>query len=1173
MGKSKSVTVGYKYYLGLHTVLCQNPIDYVRKIRIQKENAWAGIAMDSQLSIDQPELFGGKDGGGGWQGAIDVLGGDADQIVNDYLDAQFVGPTPAYRGVVSMAFRKNYIGNSPFLPPIATKVTSIYRGYNEWLPEYAAVPAMGGEEAALESKKIYVAIDNSYSMWQEPWQRIVTAKATVTGLLESLKGMEPNIRLVTFGNSTSALSAIEYSDATDAELDAMIAWVAAISSPGGITDAGSNYVGAVASAPTFFGGGSLSDLSLEDIFAALLGGLQSIFLGAAPNYDAGIEGGHVMVILTDGEANPTSSAADARAIIDTIPNLRSYVIQIGTEDQTYSSLLANTGGFVAMAGETEVNMAVDFPVSVASNTVEVGNNGRPTPVLDTFVLDPDAWETANYDGISTGDLLGDVVINHNDASGNIYIWLDVQNIPDGSTITYSDAVVIDKNLDGKTIDDAISVQSLTQAQYDTNGDGTLLYNVGDWGILSQDAPGVERKFTITKPSGAYAIRFTVAMDAMFEALGQYAGASLRRPILKIAGTEYSDAVARIIAAVWGEHDRNPAHMLRDLVIAPWYGGSGDESEIGTTFATAAATLYDERLGLSLFHANPSQKDDFKRLIEEHIDGAMYFDHTTGKWEVKLIRDDYDVADLFTFDGATITDWVTVERPIQRELPNQITVKWTQRESGDSGSITRHNLAAIQQVGAIIPETRDYPGVTVERLAAALCMRDLAARTVPLITGSFRATYVPQGVFPGAAIIVDDDRVGISSTVCRVTEVNYGDGVNNEALISFVEDKFSLLDGGFTSSDQPAIVTGALPPNARIVEEAPYYTTARQLGEIDIGLILDADPDAGFLNATCDQPDGRHINAYIAKYNGTDWYRDGSADFSAYGTLLEAIGPSAAETTVKIAESDALYEVRPNDLMTIGTEYMRVDAISITSGVATITVGRGCLDTVPASHFVGDAALIWGGGSDEVEYTSGQTVQVKLLPRTSKSILPPSQAETDSVTFASRLIRPLPPGKFQLDAAYTLSGVQVGDLAGTWTHRDRLTQTTASPEDYTDGDVGPEASVSYTPMRRNVILRGDLFDLADLFDAADLFAENTRGTAQEFASTTGKTHTFSADGADLFDAADLFDLSDMFEGAFASDTAGIEFGVKSVRGGYDNWQTKWIFATPLLPPINLTATEV
>jgi hypothetical protein len=125
---------------------------------------------------------------------------------------------------------------------------------------------------------------------------------------------------------------------------------------------------------------------------------------------------------------------------------------------------------------------------------------------------------------------------------------------------------------------------------------------------------------------------------------------------------------------------------------------------------------------------------------------------------------------------------------------------------------------------------------------------------------------------------------------------------------------------------------------------------------------------------------------------------------------------------------------------------------------------------------------------------------------------------DSVTFASRAIRPYPVGDFQIDGGYS-DGRTISDVTATWAHRDRLQQTLPTPEDHTDGDIGPEAGTTYT-----------------------FFAEafNNSGTSLGvYYTSTGITGT-------------SFDYPDGT--SRPASTAYVDFGVTSVRDGYESWQS-------------------
>lgn len=118
---SRKATIGYKYYLGAHLVLCQGPVDEILRIDADEREAWSGSVTGSQqIAIDKPELFGGEKKQGGVQGAVDILMGETTQTANDYLQAQLGTPLPAFRGVVSLVLRRCYVAAlNPYIKPWA----------------------------------------------------------------------------------------------------------------------------------------------------------------------------------------------------------------------------------------------------------------------------------------------------------------------------------------------------------------------------------------------------------------------------------------------------------------------------------------------------------------------------------------------------------------------------------------------------------------------------------------------------------------------------------------------------------------------------------------------------------------------------------------------------------------------------------------------------------------------------------------------------------------------------------------------------------------------------------------------------------------------------------------------------------------------------------------------
>lgn len=113
---SKSQTVGYKYFLGVHAGLVRGCIDFIARVRFDKRTGWTGRASGGeQIVVDSPGLFGGEAREGGVSGVIDVLDGSADQAPNSYLSSLLGTLIPSFRGFSSAVFRQFYWGNNPYL--------------------------------------------------------------------------------------------------------------------------------------------------------------------------------------------------------------------------------------------------------------------------------------------------------------------------------------------------------------------------------------------------------------------------------------------------------------------------------------------------------------------------------------------------------------------------------------------------------------------------------------------------------------------------------------------------------------------------------------------------------------------------------------------------------------------------------------------------------------------------------------------------------------------------------------------------------------------------------------------------------------------------------------------------------------------------------------------------
>lgn len=196
MGKGgKSQTIGYKYHLGMHQVLCHGPIDAILRAKVHDRQAWIGHSSGGRITVDAPDLFGGSDREGGVSGEIDIEMGEPTQLQNDYLVSQLGSTVPAYRGVVAAVLRQCYLGNNPYLKPWGWRGQRIFvrqNGIAQWYVAKAAVPDLSGATLAYPySEELAPAVFIS-PFFTADGKQLVTAGGT-TYMRWSLDQGEPKL--------------------------------------------------------------------------------------------------------------------------------------------------------------------------------------------------------------------------------------------------------------------------------------------------------------------------------------------------------------------------------------------------------------------------------------------------------------------------------------------------------------------------------------------------------------------------------------------------------------------------------------------------------------------------------------------------------------------------------------------------------------------------------------------------------------------------------------------------------------------------------------------------------------------------------------------------------------------------------------------------------------------
>ena len=522
-------------------------------------------------------------------------------------------------------------------------------------------------------------------------------------------------------------------------------------------------------------------------------------------------------------------------------------------------------------------------------------------------------------------------------------------------------------------------------------------------------------------------------------------------------------VASLRGAFGSGPDMNPAHILRECLTNRDWGLGYGAAEIGASFTAAADTLHAEGFGLSLIWQQDSAIEAFIALVLDHIDATLYIDRRTGLWELRLIRADYDPATLPVFDESNVVDWGRLGRRAASELINSVTVSFTDAATDDTGSVSITDTARVQAMGEVRATTLDYPGIRHQALALRVAERDLRALSAPLLTGEITVNRQGADLGPGDVIRLHSARLGLDDVVMRLSEIGQGDGRDNGIRLKLAEDVFALGATALAGGRQPGGTGITAPPRAlarRMVAEAPYWLLVRELGHSEADRRLAEDPDAGTLVALGERPSADALAAQLWIDPGTGPAQEGAVNFAPTALLAADLSDHPEDRVIAVSGWREMGAVGIGTLASLGGELVRVDGITPNS----LTLGRGCLDTVPRAHAAGTPVVFFDEAAriPEATWAAGETLAVRLLPETGRGTLAFARAPEDSVSLDRRAIRPLPPGRVQVNASYLpdADAMVMGAIELSWAHRDRLTQSSPVITDHTAASIGPEPGVGY-----------------------------------------------------------------------------------------------------------------
>ena len=511
---------------------------------------------------------------------------------------------------------------------------------------------------------------------------------------------------------------------------------------------------------------------------------------------------------------------------------------------------------------------------------------------------------------------------------------------------------------------------------------------------------------------------------------------------------------------------NPAHVIYGGLTDLDYGMGAPEWLIDRpSFERFRDTMIAENFGLSFKWTKQSDIEAFVSEVIDHVQATIYVDPRTGKFAIRALRDDYDLAStrILTPENAKMK---TFSRKLWGETANEIVVSWTNPINEQEETITDQDLANIAIQGAPISAGRNYYAVRSAELASRLLARELRQVSAPLAMCEVEVDRTKWDVVPGEVLRITWPKYKLENVPMRVMKVNYGKKGQPAIKLSLVEDIFSLgkpplnlppASGGNGGAETPA------PMMFSKVITLPAYLTLRETLTRTRAAVY-PEVIAGIL---AHQP-GNDTIAYDLYTEKTQ--ANGATTYASVGTKavlgsVKIVTPIYQEAVSKIEGFPLLGVARGPEvgaLAFIGDgddsqmEIMLLRAFADDAW----TVDRGMLDTVPRAWPVNTPVWflpIQSVISDDSQFRAvGESPDYKLLTRTSLGTLPLNAAPVLTGTMNARPHAPLRPANVKINGTGfgEIDAAGASSLAISWSTRNRIFEDGQLPR-WADGAITPE----------------------------------------------------------------------------------------------------------------------
>jgi hypothetical protein len=494
-------------------------------------------------------------------------------------------------------------------------------------------------------------------------------------------------------------------------------------------------------------------------------------------------------------------------------------------------------------------------------------------------------------------------------------------------------------------------------------------------------------------------------------------------------------------------DANPMCVLYEILTDVDWGLGFTASDIDlVSLRAVAAVLKTEGNGFSMVLDSPTECGELIHEIERQVDGVLYLDRTTGKFNFKLVRNDYVLGSTTILDESNILKVDDFTRGSWQETTNNVRVQFVNRSKNYKTTYAMAQDAANigLQGNTVVTSDERYPGVMVKGTANQIAFRSLRLIAYPLAKARFTVNRSLHALIPGDVIRWTNASLGLNELPMRITRVDLGKLDEGEIQLDAVQDVFSFETDGLMgdpddSSWSDPLLT-VIPINIvdanRLIFEAPHAFCVRAeehpglLNRIWVGTRYPGD------QSTAIQIWSNEAAAGYAKAGDT-------FGFLMRGKLSANLGVGSTQGTVDLtivpdldSQEDmlaALTDATPEDIgrllkniVKIDDEFIGFQTVTASGGnIVLHDIYRGLMDTIQEAHAIN--ANVWfmslAGNITEANYQGDSSVDVKPLSDGPYGTYALASATATTIVMSDRAKRPNPPAMVSLNnvAGWATSG--------------------------------------------------------------------------------------------------------------------------------------------------------